>query len=90
MTDLPEPDDRTGLYWPESAEYVPSIRIRDDTAAKASGYSTDHHWYAPNGDYRPSTWAELLALCDVEPRLVADAITFTIPDRFTTTNGDTP
>lgn len=85
MLDLPEPDDRTGLYWPETDQEFAAMLVRDDQAA-------DHgaeHWFAPNSEAPPLTWDEIVAAGDDTPPL-SDAITFAIPDRFATTNGDAP
>lgn len=95
MTDLPEPDDLTGLYWPEDDDESAVILVRDDRAAAGIDHDdgeTDAHWFAPNAAVSPMTWAELSAQISDETNRVplADAIAFTIPDRFTTTNGDTP
>ena len=91
MPDLTEPDDRTGLYWPETDAEFAAILVRDDRAAAANDPAGDDpgaHWFAPNSEASPLTWDEIVRAGDQTPPLAA-AIAFTIPERFAT-NGDTP
>ena len=90
--DLPEPPDRTGLYWPETDEFFASMLVRDDAATAI--YPTakpDQRWLAPNEDRFPMTWAEVLVSTrnHDDNRPISAAIWFHVPPAAIP-NGDTP
>lgn len=87
MPDLPEPPDRTGLYWPETAEFFAALVVRDDQGAVAYGAAIaadaepEARWWAPNLEAAPMTWAEVLAETGGDDnRPISAAIWFTVPE----------
>ena len=84
MSQLPEPPDRSGLYWPETAEEFAVVLIRDDRAAAAldpTAYGNGAHWFAPNDQASPMAWVDILAdILGENAAPVSGAIRFTIPE----------